>query len=146
MLLERYSFIGLAFSLLVIFLDFYLLRKRKIQGKGFVFWFFVGTTLGLVSIVPSVISEIYIIFGTQFTISSIMATGFLFFLLAIFYLHYKLTELHGLLMKLVLEVSVTKYGEKPAKQDTTNPKSGYKIRRKDRNERKTGSSRRKTSV
>ena len=143
---ERYSVIGAVFALTIILLDFYLLRKRKIQGKGFVFWFLVGAILGLSSIVPSFVSAIYIIFGTEFTISSILATGFLFFLLAIFYLHYKLTELHGLLMKLAMEVSLLRGGQRQAERGTANPGSGNSAKRKDEDERETSRSRRKTSV
>ncbi|MFB0567284.1 MAG: DUF2304 domain-containing protein [Candidatus Bathyarchaeia archaeon] len=138
--------IGAVFALTIILLDFYLLRKRKIQGRGFVFWFLVGAFLGLFSIVPSFLSAISFIFGTEFAISSILATGFLFFLLAIFYLHYKITELQGLLMKLTMEVSLIRYGQKQAERGTANPKSGNSTKRKDKNERKTSRSRRKTSV
>lgn len=145
-MLERYSLVGLACSIVIIFLDFYLLRKRKIQGKGFAFWFLAGTILGLFSIAPSLVYVFSFIFGTQFTISSILGTGFLFFILAIFYLHYRLNELRSLLMKLTMEVSVIKYGQEQAKQDTANPRSVDRIRRKDGNERKTSRSRRKTSV
>ncbi len=145
-MLEAYSLVGLVFSLLLIVMDFYLLRQRKIQGKGFAFWFVVGAIVGLFSIVPSLVSAVSIIFGTEFAISSILAIGFLFFLLAIFYLHYRLTELHGLLMKLAMEVSLLKSGQGQAEQGTSNPGSGNSTKQKDENERKTRRSRRKASV
>ena len=117
---ERYSLIGVAFSIVLIILDFYLLRKRKINGKGFVLWFIIGTIVGLLSAVPPLVSFVDFIFGTEFTISAFMGAGFLFFLLAIFYLYYKISELHSMLVKLAMEVSVAKHSQKRSKRG--NPK------------------------
>lgn len=122
-MLERYALIGIAFSLVLIILDFYLLRKRKINGKGFVLWFIIGTIVGLFSAAPSIVSYITIMFGTEFTISAFMAAGFLFFLFLTFYLYYKISELHSLLMKLVMEVSVAKYSEKQSVPTDLKPKN-----------------------
>lgn len=119
---ERYSLIGVAFSLVLIILDFYLLRKRKINGKGFVLWFIIGTIVGLLSAVPPLVSFVDFIFGTEFTISAFMGAGFLFFLLAIFYLYYKISELHSMLMKLAMEVSVAKHSQKQSDPSDSKPK------------------------
>jgi len=121
-MLERYALIGIAFSLILIILDFYLLRKHKINGKGFVLWFITGAVVGLLSTVPSMTSFVYLIFGTEITISAFMAAGFLFFLFLTFYLYYKLSELHSLLMKLAMEVSVAKYSEKQSDPNDLKPK------------------------
>ena len=119
---ERYSLIGIVFSLVLIILDFYLLRKRKINGKGFVLWFIIGTVVGLLSAVPPLVSFVFIILGTEFTISAFVGAGFLFFLLAIFYLYYKVSELHSLLKKLAMEVSVAKYSQKQSDPSDSKPK------------------------
>lgn len=124
-MLERYSVVILAFSIVIILLDFYLLRKHRIRGRGFVFWFLLGVASALFALVPSVVSFIAMIFGTEFTISAIMGAGFLFFTLAIFYLYYKLSELHNLLVKMAMEVSVAKYIQK---------RSSSKSRRKDKDQ------------
>ena len=125
-MLERYAVVGLSFSVIIILLDFYLLRKHKIGGKGFVFWFLLGVVSALFSLVPSLISLVVMIFGTEYTISAIMAAGFLFFTLAIFYLYYKLSELHNLLMKMAMELSIARYVEK---------RSSSKSKRKDEDQR-----------
>lgn len=109
---SRYSLIGLLFALCILAMDFYLLRKRKIEGRGFVFWFITGIVLGLFSGVPALFSLFLVLFGTEELISAVMATGFFFFLLAFFYIHYRISELHSQLMKLAMEISVAKYGQK----------------------------------
>jgi hypothetical protein len=109
---ERYALIGIVLSFVLIILDFYLLRKRKINGKGFALWFIIATVLGILSAVPPIISYIPILFGTEFTISAFVAAGFLFFLFMMFYLYYKISELHNMLMKLAMKVSVAKHSEK----------------------------------
>lgn len=108
-MIERYSLIGIMVSIIILFMDFYLLRKRKIQGRAFVLWFLIGGVLGLFSGAPILLEAFYILFGTQDALASILAAGFLFFLLAIFYLQYKISELHSLLMKLAMESSVAKH-------------------------------------
>jgi len=121
-MLERYALIGIVLSLVLILLDFYLLRKHKINGKGFVLWFIIGVVVGLLSAVPPILSFVYHMFGTQFTISTFMGVGFIFFIFLTFYLYYKISELHSLLMKLAMEVSVTKYGEKQSESSDLKPK------------------------
>jgi len=121
-MLERYALIGIAFSLILIILDFYLLRKHKINGKGFVIWFIMGAVVGLLSTVPPIASLVFLMFGTEFTISAFMAAGFMFFLFLTFYLYYKISELRSLLMKLTMEVSVAKYSEKQSDPNDLKPK------------------------
>lgn len=119
---ERYSLIGIVFCIVLIILDFYLLRKRKINGKGFVLWFIIGMVVGLLFAVPPLLSFVYLMFGTEFTISAFVATGFLFFLFLSFYLYYKISELHGLLMKLAMEMSVAKYSKEQSESNNSKPK------------------------
>jgi len=120
-MLERYALIGIASSLVLIILDFYLLRKRKINGKGFVLWFIIGVIVGSLFAVPSVLSFVYQMFGTEFAISSFVASGFMFFLFFMFYLYYKISELHTLLMKLAVEVSVAEYSKKQSATSNLKP-------------------------
>ena len=109
---QTYSLIGVLVASLLIFLDFYLLRKRKIEGRAFALWFVVGTVLALFSVVPPLVSIVYLIVGTELVVSTIVVIGFLFFLLIFFYLDYRISELRNKVMKLAMEVSVTKYSEK----------------------------------
>jgi len=117
---ERYALIGIAFSLVLIILDFYLLRKHKINGKGFALWFIIGAVVSLLFAIPTTLSFVYRIFSTEFSISAFVAVGFMFFLFLTFYLYYKISELHSLLMKLAMEMSVAKYSEKQS--DTSDSK------------------------
>jgi len=119
---ERYALIGIVFSLILIVLDFYLLRKRKINGKGFALWFIVGIVVGLLSTVPPILSFVYLLFGTEISISAFMGAGFMFFLFLTFYLYYKMSELRSLLMKLTMEVSVSKYSRKQNEPKDLKPK------------------------
>ena len=119
---ERYALIGIVLSLILIVLDFYLLRKRKINGKGFALWFIVGIVVGLLSTVPPILSFVYFMFGTEISISAFMGAGFMFFLFLTFYLYYKMSELRSLLMKLTMEVSVAKYSEKQSEPKDLKPK------------------------
>ena len=125
-MLGRYSLIGLLFALSILLIDFYLLRKRKIQGRGFVFWFIIGVVLGLFSGVPALFSLFLILFGTGELVSAVMATGFFFFLLAFFYLHYRISELQSQVMKLAMKVSVGKYSQKRNPTSDAEPKSPKK--------------------
>ena len=118
---SRYSLIGLLFALCILAMDFYLLKKQKIEGRGFVFWFITGVVLGLFSGVPALFSLFLILFGTEELISAVTATGFFFFLLAFFYIYYRISELHSQLMKLTMEVSVAKYGQKQCGTNDTKP-------------------------
>jgi len=108
---ERYMLIGLVVSFIIVVLDFYLLKERKIKGKAFFFWLIVGSLLGLFSVFPTLILVFDLIFGTQFTVSAILLTVFLFFLLTTFYFHYRISELQSMLAKLAMEISVKKYTE-----------------------------------
>jgi hypothetical protein len=120
---ERYSLIGTAFALAIILLDFYLLRKRKIEGKGFAFWFAVGVVLFLFSTVPFLYGLLVLFYGTQETISAVTATTFLFFLLVFLYMHSRISELQNLVMKLTMELSLIKHEQKQVQQESTRVKS-----------------------
>jgi hypothetical protein len=109
---QPYSLLGVLAAFILIAMDFYLLRKRKIQGRAFVLWFVTGVVLALFSAVPPLISLVSLLVGTEFTISAVVAVGFLFFILVFFYLDYRISELRSQLMKLAIEVSVAKFGEK----------------------------------
>ncbi len=111
-MLERYTLVGLAFSLIIILSDLYLLRKRKIQGKGFVLWFLIGAVIGLFSTVPYFFELLVLFYGTQELVTALTVTGFLFFLLMFFYMYYRLSEIHSQLMKLAVELSAAKFSQK----------------------------------
>jgi hypothetical protein len=110
-LYERYSLIAFAVAFVIIFLDLYLLRKGKIQGRNFFLWIVIGLLLGLFSGVPPFLSILSLFLGTETLFNAVLASGLLFFLLAIFYLSYRISEMNSLLMKLAIEVSAKKYGE-----------------------------------
>ena len=107
-----YSLLGIVVAFILIVLDFYLLRKRKLQGRPFMLWFVVGVLLALFSAIPSLISFVYSLVGTDLLISAVVGVGFLFFLLIFFYLDYRISELRNQLMKLAMELSVAKLGKK----------------------------------
>jgi len=126
--------VGTAFALAIILLDFYLLRKRKIQGKGFAFWFTVGVVLFLFSTVPFLYELLLLFYGTQETISAVTATTFLFFLLMFLYMHSRISELQNLVMKLTMELSLIKHEQGQAEQESTRVKSGNAEEQKDTRE------------
>jgi len=105
---------------MIILLDFYLLRKRRIQGRVFVLWVIIAAVVGLFSTVPFMFELLTLFYGTEELVTAITVTGFFFFLLMFFHLYYRLSELQSQLMKLAMEISVAKYGQK---QRATNPKS-----------------------
>ena len=115
-MLERYTLIGLAFSLVLILSDLYLLRKRRIQGKVFVLWFLIAAVVGLFSTVPYFFELLVLFYGTEELVTALTVTGFLFFLLMFFYLYYRLSEMHSQLMKLTVELSVAKFSQKQTVQ------------------------------
>jgi hypothetical protein len=104
--------LGVLVALILIFADFYLLRKRRIKGRTFVLWFVTGFILALFSAVPPFVLLVQMLVGTEVVISAVVVVGFLFFLLVFFYLDYRISELRSHLMKLAMEVSVAKFGER----------------------------------
>ncbi|MCW3977069.1 MAG: DUF2304 domain-containing protein [Candidatus Bathyarchaeota archaeon] len=122
---------GTAFALAIILLDFYLLRKRKIQGKGFAFWFTVGVVLGLFSTVPYLFELLTLLYGTEELISAVTATGFLFFLLVFLFMHSRISELQNLVMKLTMELSLIKHEQEKTDQDSTKVKSENAAKQED---------------
>jgi hypothetical protein len=129
--LPRYSLIGIAFSLAIILLDFYLIKERKIQGKAFAFWFLVGVVVGLFSTVPVLYDLLFLLYGTQEVISAVTATTFLFLLLMLLYLHSRVSELQSLLMKLAMEISLIKHDREQMAQESTKVKSGNAEKQRD---------------
>jgi len=125
-LFERYTLIGIAFSLAIVILDFYFLRKRRIEGKAFVLWFSIGLVVGVFSALPYLLELLTILFGTQELVSAVTATGFLFLLLLIFYLYSRISEIQSQLMKLAMEISVERYSQKHKPQSVKKSKSEEK--------------------
>jgi hypothetical protein len=127
---QPYSLLGVLAAFILIVLDFYLLRKRKIQGRGFVLWLVTGVVLALFSAVPPLISLVSLLVGTEFTISAVVAVGFLFFILVFFYLDYRISELRSQLMKLAMEVSVSKFTQTQCGPNDSEPKKREKASEK----------------
>jgi hypothetical protein len=123
---ETYSLLGVLVALILIFVDFYLLRKRKIQGRAFFLWFVTGVVLALFSAVPPLVSFFTLLVGTEFTISAVVAVGFMFFVFVFFYLDYRISELRSQLMKLAMELSVAKFGERQCDPDDSEQKKQEK--------------------
>jgi hypothetical protein len=127
---QPYSLLGILVAIILIFVDFYLLRKRKIQGRAFVLWLITGVVLALFSAVPPLVSLVNLIVGAEFTISAVVAVGFLFFILVFFYLDYRISELRSQLMKLTMEVSVAKFAQKQCGPNDSEPKKQEKASEK----------------
>jgi hypothetical protein len=104
-MLEKYSFVGVVFSLFLIILSLYFVKKRKIRGSTFVLWLIIGLVIGIISIVPSLLVLLYSVIGTEVLISSVTAMTFFTLLLLIFYMHYKIDQLNDKVMKLTAMIS-----------------------------------------
>ena len=126
---EGYSLFGVVVACVLIVLDFYLLRERKIEGRPFVFWFVVGVVLALFSAIPALVSLVFLLVGTEFLISAVVGVGFLFFILVFFYLDYRISQLRSQLMKLAMEVSVADFSKRQG-----NPGDSEQKKRKNRHE------------
>ena len=123
MSIERYSIIGILFSIFIIIIDLYLLRKRKISGGTFTRWFIIGFGTGIVSSVPSIFNFFYTLLGTDVLISAVTATSFMVLLLLIFYMDYRLNDLNDKVVKLVAKMSANDYD--PNQKDESEDKSEY---------------------
>jgi hypothetical protein len=114
-----YSVIGFVFALAIMLVDFYLLRKRRIGGRGFLLWLAIGIGIGIAFIAPAVFfSPLVSLFGAEYWLSGVTGAAFMFFLAMTFYLyvmtyyfHSRISELHDMLMKLTMEFSVRKRAE-----------------------------------
>jgi len=107
MVLERYAFIGLSFSVIIIFTTFYLIKKRKIDSSTFVLWFIIGVTIGVFSIIPSFSFILFKFIGTEALISAITAVGFFFLLIIVLYLHVIINDLKDKVLKLTVKVTAS---------------------------------------
>ena len=96
--------------------DFYLIKKRKIDASTFVIWLIISMAIGIFSIVPAISFIIFKILGTEALISAITATGFLFLLAIIFYLHIMINDLKDKVLKLTAEVATLKNSSKRKKR------------------------------
>jgi len=119
---ERYSLFGIGFSIFIIFIDLYLLKKRKIRGGTFTRWLIIGSGTGIVSAVPAVFTLFYEILGTEVLISSVTVMSFMILLLLIFYIDYKLNSLNDKLTKLVIKMSSDKYDLKQNREGSSQHK------------------------
>jgi len=115
MIVERYSLIGFLVSVIIIFLNFYLIKKRKITSSTFTIWLLIGVFISIISLIPSVYLLIFGIFGTQFLLSSITAAGFLFLISFIFYLNIMIDNLKDKVLKLTIVISASKIDFKKEK-------------------------------
>ena len=109
MSLERYSIIGLIFSAIILVLDLYLLKRRKIEASTFTLWFILGLGIGTAAVFPAFLTLIYVVLGTEVVISAVTVTAFMVLLLMIFYLDYRVNEIKDRLLKLTAEFSALKY-------------------------------------
>ena len=112
---ERYSIIGIVFSVIIVLIDLYLLKNRKISGGTFTRWFIIGFGIGIASLVPAVFTFLYMILGTEVLISAVTVTSFMVLLLLIFHMDYRLNSLNDKVMKLVVELSAYKHNPKRKK-------------------------------
>lgn len=113
-----YSLIGFVFALAIMLINFYLLRKRRIGGRGFLLWLAIGVGISIVFIAPPVFLPLVNLLGAEYWLSGLTGAAFMFFLAMTFYLyvmtyyfHSRISELHDMLMKLTMEFSVRKYAE-----------------------------------
>ena len=116
-MLERYSIIGITFAVILVCIDLYLVKRRRIRAQTFTLWFMIAMAIGIFSTIPSLFEFLYIIFGTEALISSVTVVAFFSLLLLIFYLHFKLEELTVEVAKLVAEVSALQYDPENKKRD-----------------------------
>jgi len=107
MILARYAFIGLSFSVSIILITFYLIKKRRIDSSTFTIWFMIGVIIGILSIIPSIYNVIFKLIGTQVLISAITVAGFFFLLIIIFYLHVIINDLKDKVLKLTVKVAAS---------------------------------------
>ena len=99
--MERYTIIGLLFSILLFAINTYLFRRRKISAKMFTQWFIISMVIGLVALIPQAIRLVYIIAGTQYLATAFTGLAFLSLLLIIYYLQYKINQLSNKVNKIL---------------------------------------------
>ncbi len=109
MVYEGYSALGVAFASALIILDFFLLRKHRISANTFARWLVIGLAAGIVSLVPAVITLFAVFLGTNFLISAATLTSFLFLLVLILYLDYRLGSIETKLTVLVASMASSEY-------------------------------------
>ena len=118
-MLPPYSLIGVAYGLFIIVIDIVLLRKRKMSGRMFLVWLVYGAAVCYVAVDTSIFSRITQLLGLQFTITGVVVAGFAILSIMFLYLNYKIAELQSQMMKLAMNVSVTKFTDKGKKAGET---------------------------
>lgn len=112
MVYEGYSALGIAFAGALILLDMFLLRRHKISASTFARWLLIGLAAGIVSLIPAIITFLAVFLGTQFLISAATLISFLFLLVLILYLDYRLGNIESKLTMLVASMASTEYSTK----------------------------------
>ncbi len=112
MVYEGYVVLGVAFSVAIMLLDIYLLKLHRVSSGTFARWFIIALAAGIVSLIPAILTVFTVFLGTQFVISAAALTSFLFLLLLIFYLDYRLGSIEGRLTILVANIASTQYASK----------------------------------
>src|SRR3989442_994650 len=90
--MPTYVDVGLLFSVSLILVSLYLLRRHTISSRLFAGWFFVGAGLAIVFGVPTFFSVLQAFLGTQFLLSSVVFAGAITVLSLIFYQQLKLSD------------------------------------------------------
>jgi len=107
--MPTYVDVGLVFSLSLVIVSLYLLRRHSISSRSFLGWFLVGAGLALVFGVPTFLPTMQRFLGTQILLSSVVFAGAVFALSMIFYQQWKLSDSENKIRSLASEVALLRY-------------------------------------
>jgi hypothetical protein len=109
MVYEGYSALGVAFAGVLIALDIILLKRHKVSSGTFARWLVIGIAAGIVSLIPALVTLIAFFLGTEFLLSAATIVSFLFLLILILYLDYRLGNIENKLTMLVASMASAEY-------------------------------------
>jgi hypothetical protein len=109
MVYEGYTALGIAFAGALVAVDIFLLKRHRVSPGTFARWLLIGLAAGIVSLIPAVITLFALFLGTEFSLSAATLVSFLFLLVLILYLDFRLGNIESKLTMLVASMASEEY-------------------------------------
>ena len=116
-MVDIFSIIGFLLGVFFISISIIRLKKQNITQSTFVIWTFVGIIIAIISLVPSAIFAIQTFLGTDFILSAVFGTAFIFLAGLVFYLHQKVDMINQRITKLLAELGTYEFYKSSHKRD-----------------------------
>jgi len=110
-MVEIYTIIGVFIGAIFISISLLKLKRQSISQETFTLWMIIGILLIIISSVPDGIFYIQSLLGTEFVLSAVFGIPIVILTLLVFFLHLKVDNLNGNIIKLVAQLGIKEFFE-----------------------------------